>query len=176
VRQVGIKLKWKSFEVSQTTVSLNDLTDDRETLWNAFQGLLLPHASSFADFRLLGCRFIELHDKEAAAAVVATSAQGSSGPHTKQLRLEDMLANRVQQKKRRQPAPFSEVVDVSDDDDSIEDLPGRSDDDVAVLEPMLQPASTPSKQSNREVMCIESDDDQEQQRARPNYRQPRHRH
>lgn len=59
-RQVGIKLKRKSFVVSTTTANLAAHTDDRDVLWAAFENLVAPHMKDHADFRLMGCRFSDI--------------------------------------------------------------------------------------------------------------------
>jgi DNA polymerase kappa len=102
-RQVGLKLKWKTFEVHQSTANLAYFTDDRSVMWTAFESLLAPHIPHFADFRLMGCRFIQLKYKH------ELNADGEARADTcgkRQTRLTDFLVA-PRKSARRESAAFS---------------------------------------------------------------------
>ncbi|KEG09797.1 DNA polymerase kappa [Trypanosoma grayi] len=59
-RRITLRLKRRSFEDHQYSVTLDSATNDMTLLWRETQKLLQPHLTSFDDFRLAGVRLGKL--------------------------------------------------------------------------------------------------------------------
>jgi hypothetical protein len=146
-RQIGIKLKRRTFEVTQSSAWVpSGFSDDRATLWAAFEALLQPVAHEYSQFRLLGCRFTELRaagDEGPAEAPVTPSKAAGHRQQQPSKRVRPAGQPRIDtlfQLRQRQPPHRAEQLVVAgaggdsgavvllsdvDDDESSDDAVGE---------------------------------------------------
>ncbi|CUG88323.1 DNA polymerase kappa, putative [Bodo saltans] len=117
-KQVGLKLKYTSFELRQVSVPLSSPTQNLEVLQEAVMTLLSPFLHEFFNFRLLGVRLANLSvkpkdydDNAAPRAQVLPAATSSTSTHSPQGKaskssastntLDQLFANAKQRKRER---------------------------------------------------------------------------